>query len=142
VLATASLCSVRMCIVAIVLPLYFVLHYIRSCACPPVSTGRAIRCLAGRHPSLSTPFRPRAGPLAGPARLYPVQLSSFLYRTLVHGSTGYGLHLVTWDFLFPLGNIRYLLGTPAVTFFRHWPFHRPAVIVALLYLLTSLSNGL
>jgi hypothetical protein len=36
---------------------------------PPVPAGRAIRCLAGRHPSMFTPFLPTVGPLVGPARL-------------------------------------------------------------------------
>ena len=98
---------------------------------PPVPAGRAIRCLAGRHPSLFTPFLPTAGPLVGPARLSLVTI-------LLPLSNPYPWFYRLWapplgylGYFFPWGNIRYLLGTPAVTFSRHWPVHRPAVIVAL-----------
>jgi hypothetical protein len=75
VLVTASICIKLMyIIVAIVLPQYLVLQCMRFCACPVVAAGQAIRCLAGRHSSHSTPFLPTVGPLAGPARLSRVAI--------------------------------------------------------------------
>ena len=73
-LATASICTMLMYFVAIVLPQYFVMQCMRFRACPPVAAGRAIRYLAGRHSSHSTSFLPTVAPLAGPARLSRVAI--------------------------------------------------------------------
>jgi hypothetical protein len=125
--------------------LRYCLALVLCVALPSVSAGRAIRCLAGLHPSLSTPFLPTVGPLVGPARLS-------LLTIMLPLSNPYPWFYRLWapplgylGYFSPLGSIRYLLRTPAVTFSQYWPVHRPArpaVVLALLSLPTSPSNGL
>jgi hypothetical protein len=109
---------------------------------PPVSAGRAIRCIAGRHSSLSTPFLPTAGPLVGPARLSLATILLPLSNRYPWFYRVWALHLVTWDIFAVREHRVFSIGTPAVTFSRHWPVHRPAVIVEIFSLLTSPSTGL
>jgi len=71
------------------LALVFCVALLAVLCVPPMSAGRAIRCLAGRHPSLSTPFLPTAGPLLGPARLSLVTIMLPL-SNLIHGSAHSG----------------------------------------------------